>query len=518
MNVRRLAPAVLGGALLAACGGGASPTETTAVPSASPTEPGSGAASDIDALEGAVFQIEVTGTFRDPEIGEHTSAGAGSGFFIDADGTAITNNHVVTGASIVKALVAGTEYPARVVAASECSDVAVIKVDGDDDFAFLDWYAGDIKPGLDIYVAGYPLGDAPFTLTDGIVSRATGVIDENWAWVANSFEHTADTNPGNSGGPVVTPEAEVVGVHYAGYAETDQHWAISRDDVEAILPDLLDGVDVASIGVNGTAVASDEITGIWVSSVKPGSPADEVGVLPGDIITRLDRIDLAVDGTMREYCDVLRSHAVDDVLPIEIVRFDTAEILGGQLNGPALELVTSFADELDDDVVDQPAGDVTYVEVTDETGALTVEVPDSWSDSRGLPWDLDDEAPGAAGTTIVAAPSIDDFLATWSTPGMFFGASASLASILDYDGMLDSSTFEDECTYAGRDDYDDGLYVGRYDVYTDCGNDGALFVVVAAGPSDGSFMVYVQVQAITDADLEALDHILATFEVVGELP
>ena len=62
------------------------------------------------------------------------------------------------------------------------------------------WYTDDIAPGLDIYAAGFPLGDPEFTLTKGIVSRAHGVLDENWAWVENSIEHDANTNPGFVGG------------------------------------------------------------------------------------------------------------------------------------------------------------------------------------------------------------------------------------------------------------------------------------------------------------------------------
>ncbi len=64
--------------------------------------------------------------------------------------------------------------------------------------------------------------------------------------------------------------------------------------------------DVNSIGVNGEAVSDGEgLTGIWVSSVESGSPADKAGIKSGDIITKMEGLVLATDGTMSDYCDIL---------------------------------------------------------------------------------------------------------------------------------------------------------------------------------------------------------------------
>ena len=75
---------------------------------------------------------------------------------------------------------------------------------------------------------------------------------------------------------------------------------------------------LASIGINGTAVDDEDNDGIWVSSVKKGSPADAVGLQAGDVITQLGGVELAVDGTMKEYCQVLRSHKSGDVLALDV--------------------------------------------------------------------------------------------------------------------------------------------------------------------------------------------------------
>ncbi len=99
-----------------------------------------------------------------------------------------------------------------------------------------------------------------------------------------------------------------------------------------------------SIGVNGTAVLSDDgsLSGIWVASVKSGSPADKAGIKPGDIIYQLEGLVLATDGTMKDYCDVIRSHNASDVLAVTVIRYATGELLEGQLNGRELAVTGNF--------------------------------------------------------------------------------------------------------------------------------------------------------------------------------
>ena len=73
---------------------------------------------------------------------------------------------------------------------------------------------------------------------------------------------------------------------------------------------------------------------------------------------------------------------------------------------------------------------------------------------------------------------------------------------------------EGECTDAGIEDYDDGVYAGRFQTFTDCGGTSTVYITVAAVPSDGSFTAVVAVAAVSDADLVALDQVLATFNVL----
>ncbi|UCH61536.1 MAG: serine protease [Anaerolineales bacterium] len=298
----------------------------------------------------AVVQIEAQGTFIDPQIGLVVNgAGRGSGFIIDPSGIAVTNNHVVTGAALLKVWVHGESTPrnAKILGVSECSDLAVIDIDGEG-YDFLDWQSVPIAVGMDVYVAGYPLGDAEYTLNKGIISKAEVSGETNWASVDSVVEYDATSNPGNSGGPVVSEEGKVLAVHYAGDASTRQAFGISKDIASGIIAELSSGSNRNSIGINGQAVTSADssLTGVWVASVQSGSPADEAGVKAGDLITRLENLVLASDGTLSSYCDILRSHKPEDTLAVEVVRWASGEILAGQLNGRDLQ-VTSVLTNLD---------------------------------------------------------------------------------------------------------------------------------------------------------------------------
>ena len=93
---------------------------------------------------------------------------------------------------------------------------------------------------------------------------------------------------------------------------------------------------------------------------------------------------------------------------------------------------------------------------------------------------------------------------------------AELLALPDDILNLDSFDYSASCTYDARYDYSDPVYTGKYDLWTDCGDTGALFVVLAVLPEDLSYFVLVNVLVITDADLDALDHILDSFIVSAE--
>jgi serine protease Do len=162
----------------------------------------------------------------------------------------------------------------------------------------------------------------------------------------------------------------------------------------------------------------------------------------------------------------------------------------------------------------------TYQFVTDDFGSITVELPSEWADVDGSPWVDNGDVIGAG---ISAAASLDDFFSYWDEPGIFFGASDDLAKLGGYVQLLDilRPEFVGDCELDGRYDYEDLLYRGKYDLFTNCGgSEGSLFMVLTAVPVDDptEFLILLEVQIVNDGDLEAIDRILDTFEVVATLP
>lgn len=527
--------------LLVACSSG-TPEPTDSPPKTEPTESQksaevepspeidpteeipSGAISNLDEARNAIIQIEADGTFVNPDFSvSYNDAGFGSGFIIDPSGLAVTNNHVVTGAALLKIWIGGDTgktYNAKVVGVSECSDLALIDIEGDD-FPYLDWHEGPINVGLEVYAAGFPLGEPQFTLTRGIVSKEEAGGETYWASVDYVIEHDATINPGNSGGPLLDQDGRIVGINYRG-RETDQYFAIGRDLAVKVVDVLDEGQRVESIGINGEAFVSDEFSGVWVYSVESGSPADKAGIEGGDILTMVENLILASDGTMSDYCDVLRSHDSDDTLDIEVLRYATGEVLTGQLNGRELETAVTFTQTIEEEiseVVEDTGTYSGYMNVIDDYGAIQMDVPAEWIDIYGGIWEDEGET---IGSTISAAADLDAYYNTWSESGVFFGASDDLANLGGYVNLLDvrRDALIENCKYDTRYDYEDVAYRGKYDLFENCGDSGNVYIVLTAVPKDNpqAFLILVEMQITKEADFDALDQILATFDVVGSLP
>jgi len=504
--------------------------ETEPTKAAEPDEPVSLAVNNLQDVKEATIQIEAQGSFVDPEIGQvYNVAGRGSGFIIDPSGIAVTNNHVVTGAALLQVWVGGDTgkvYNAKVLGVSECSDLAVIDIDGEG-FPYLEWYGDRVNVGLEIYAAGFPLGDPEFTLTKGIVSKEQTSGETSWASVDSVVEHDATINPGNSGGPLVTSSGKVVGVNYAGASQTNQYFAIGEGVTVPIVADLRTGKDVNAIGVNGQVVVSSDgsLSGIWVSSVKSGSPADKAGLEGGDIITLMEGLVLGVDGTMAQYCDILRTHNAGDTLSIEVLRWLSGEFLTGQLNGRALNVESRFSEEFSDEVGNGDAStDGVYNEYllyTDDTGQIQLEIPAEWGDVNGSIWEADWGTFSFTAPALSASANLDNYNDTYDESGVFFAASRRLGEIGGYLQLLDGvrGWHEDSCQLEGTYDYgsgewEDPLYEGKFDLWEACGSNNTLVLVLAARPKDDPtrYLLLLEIKITKDADLEALDRILKSFQ------
>ncbi len=483
-------------------------------------------------VKSAVIQIESQGSFVDPEFGEYSGAGRGSGFIIDSSGLALTNNHVVTGAALLKVWVGGDtskSYNAQIMAVSECSDLALIDIEGDG-FAYLGWYPDPIQVGLEVYAAGFPLGDPEYTLTKGIVSKEKASGESSWASVNQVIEHDATINPGNSGGPLVSTDGQVVGVNYASYAAASQYFAIGRDTTLPIIDQFKSGENVDTVGINGIAVVSDDetLSGIWVSSVKSGSPADEAGLEAGDLITSLEKLPLAADGSMSSYCDIIRTQGDENTLAMEVLRYPTQELLEGQLNGRAL-IVVGSSPVVNDPPPPDDGGETLpdlgddYMEVPGYTHPLVMFVPKTWNEVESYDWENTWELGGGKtidfiAAELAAAPSLDDFF-DLTGPGVDFAASKNWGDIGGYIQLLDGTEhwYIDDCERDFRDDYLDEVYEGKYD-YWICEYVDVVLLAVRPIADPTAFLALIEVALVSEEDFDALEQIWATFDVINPLP
>jgi serine protease Do len=482
---------------------------TAATPTATPAP-----IDNLEDVQQAVVRIEAVGVFKDPAEGMLMEAGSGSGFIIDPEGYVVTNNHVVTGAAFYKVYLDGKKDPvnARVLGVSECADLAVIDLQGKG-YPYLTWYNQPLKVGLDVYAAGFPLGDPEYTLTRGIVAKARADGETDWASVDGVIQHDAIIDHGNSGGPLVTANGQIAGINYAGDRDANQFYAIGRDGALKIVEQLLEGNDVDSIGVNGRAILSDDGSsyGIWVSSVASGSPADDAGLEPGDIILSLENVPVAEDGTMSTYCEILRSHAADDVMAIEVLRLDTDEILEGQINGRQLQQSVSLAGQegAAQQPGDEPAADETYAEFTtlsDAQGVLTFDAPAAWVDSKDADWEFNDEV---VGLRLDISPDLTNFYDNWSIPGAILRYSESMPDQMAVEDLLDEYTLSESCTKGERDVLELGDLAGAFQIWDECGGTATSGAIVALAPTETTaYYVLIELYGAEARDFNAWDTLL----------
>ena len=233
---------------------------------------------------------------------------SGSGVIISRDGYIVTNNHVVEGAEILEVTLDDNRtFTAKVIGADPTTDIALIKIDGDN-FPFIPWGDSDnLKVGEWVLAIGNPFNLAS-TVTAGIVSakaRNINIINKNTA-IEAFIQTDAAVNPGNSGGALVNVSGELVGIitaiasptgTFSGYS-----FAVPERIARKIVSDLMEygTVQRAFIGISINEVTSDlahkngvtSLNGVYVSSVADGGAAAEAGIKSGDIIIKVNDVEV----------------------------------------------------------------------------------------------------------------------------------------------------------------------------------------------------------------------------------
>jgi serine protease Do len=229
-----------------------------------------------------------------------TITGEGSGFFISADGYAVTNNHVVDHANSVQVTADdGTIYTAKVVGTDAKTDLALIKVDGKTDFPYVKFADQMPRIGDWVVAVGNPFGLGG-TVTAGIVSArgrdiGTGPYDDY-------VQIDAPINKGNSGGPAFDMSGNVIGVNTAIFSPSGGSVGIGFDipaaTAKLVVNQLKDKGSITRgwLGVQVQAVTPEiadsiglkQARGAMVDNPQPGSPAAKAGIEAGDVITAVN--------------------------------------------------------------------------------------------------------------------------------------------------------------------------------------------------------------------------------------
>jgi len=277
------------------------------------------------------------------------SRGSGSGVILDSDGYIVTNAHVVENAHRIQVQVA-TQPPdddkhhsvlraharlltARLIAIDEETDLAVIKVEAKG-LPTLDFADSDqVHPGQLVLAFGSPMG-LNSTVTLGVISAIARQLEPDDAMIY--LQTDAPINPGNSGGPLVNVDGKVVGINTLILSQSGGNEGLGFAAPSNIVRNVFDQIRKygrvrrGEIGVRAQTITSllaeglhlPRETGVILSDVYPGTPAEKSGLKPGDIVISLDGKPMENGRQMQVN---LYGRAVGDTVQLEIERGTTVQ-------------------------------------------------------------------------------------------------------------------------------------------------------------------------------------------------
>src|SRR5215475_1519838 len=252
----------------------------------------------VEAVSPSVVHVQVRGARRGV-----MAQGSGSGTILSPDGIVLTNNHVVEGAaSIELALTDGRRFAARALGRDPDTDIAVLRADTSDGLpAARLGNSKKLKAGQIAIAIGNPLGFES-TVTAGIISAVgRSLRAQNGRLIGDVIQTDAALNPGNSGGPLVSSHAEVVGINTAVIMGAQGIcFAVAANTASFVLGELVrhGRVRRAYIGIAAQqftlsrrrrhAAGLTQESAVMIATVEAGSPAERAGLVAGDIILALD--------------------------------------------------------------------------------------------------------------------------------------------------------------------------------------------------------------------------------------
>ena len=259
----------------------------------------------------------------------------GSGVVIDGRGYIVTNNHVISDAAnnpsqfkMTVVFNSGKDVPAHLVGRDPKTDLAVLKVDNVNNLTVARLGDSDkVRVGDEVLAAGAPLG-LRSTVTHGIISALHRPIPlsgdgSDTDTVIDAVQTDASINHGNSGGPLIDMNSQVIGINTAGKSLSDSAsglgFAIPVDEAKFVAQTLIkDGKIVhPALGLSTRSVSNAIASGAQVANVKAGSPAEKGGILENDVVVKVGNRGVA---DADEFVVAVRLLRVGQPAPIEVVR------------------------------------------------------------------------------------------------------------------------------------------------------------------------------------------------------
>ncbi|MGI9320677.1 MAG: trypsin-like peptidase domain-containing protein [Thiogranum sp.] len=232
---------------------------------------------------------------------KQTQTSLGSGVIVSPQGYVLTNNHVITGADIIKILLQdGRSSRASVVGVDKDTDLAVLRIELDDLPSISIGSTSNLRVGDVALAIGNPYGVGQ-TVTLGIIS-ATGRNQLGINRYEDFIQTDAAINPGNSGGALVNAYGELIGINTAIYSRSGGSqgigFAIPANVISNVMKQIIEQGHVQRgwLGIEAQDLTPElaesfklaDIHGMLIAGVLRDGPADQAGILPGDVLVRIE--------------------------------------------------------------------------------------------------------------------------------------------------------------------------------------------------------------------------------------
>ena len=258
---------------------------------------------------------------------------SGSGVIISPDGYIVTNNHVVKDADEIEIILNDKRsYPAKLIGRDPTTDIALLKINEKDLPTIPYGNSDSLKVGEWVLAVGNPF-NLTSTVTAGIVSakgRNLRMLQENNA-IESFIQTDAAVNPGNSGGALVNTRGELIGINTAIASRTGSYsgysFAVPVSIVKKVVADIKEfgkvqrallGVSITDIDANlAEKLNIDKPEGVYIANINKGSAADEAGVETGDIILKVNDVNV---NKVSELQEQISKHRPGDNVTLTVSR------------------------------------------------------------------------------------------------------------------------------------------------------------------------------------------------------